>query len=985
MKNKIIFVSVLTLLLSSGFFFNKLYYEASTASTVNFDSIKNVTDMTAEPSSDGTIILSSVYTPADIQRAIKSNTTYVSSAESRPAVLGGADKAIIDEIKNKAIIEANRVGANKAIENLTNKQEVQKFNDTIIRIDGLESTTDFPHYGPEDPGIIPPERIPEQFEFDTSIDPGEYNFFYTIYDKIQNVYGQRFDIRKIRISNNPSGGASFYIPATCEIKFNSANGSLLGSPSLVIHELTHAFHGDYLGPSPLWEEGMATVISEILDSGNTDDLLSRSEYTNLSFINDEFIDPYSWGAMTFYQLYIADKEYFIKYNKLYYQNKIRTNLDSIITTATVTPYVENELTLIWFSHQYAFIPSNQLSSEYAYVESSNLISDHFNLIIGATDNVTSINVKVYDNLNNLFFSFNTSESLSGYSNKYYHVSESDVTGLINFNKLINYNGNLKIVLMANNNEGKKVIQYLPKIKNYDPNASIIGSVMGPGDSVSVVNLDTNKSTLANISNGIFLVTNPEFKIQGRYRADVYQNQSYGCIGAFVDRSAAAPSLAMTSATKCIYTKKVKIASHFINKNYTTGAYRTIIQTSENKCKLQITGTSAFNNSIKISTHTEDFCGQVISINGVPVRRDWGTNSAFDILNLEKNVKYQYKLNYTDFVRQYSKTGSITTLNNPELIITDIKNTGDPSQQNFVRTYSFNLPISPESINNVSLHQYDEMWSSDPDGVEKNIVGQTLNISTPFIYNNADYYVEGLEKITNLSGNPIVGLKYGDSIFHTPLSPGTLAPGYEIAKTTLSENEEITLTTNFLSKNLTSEKVLLFKNRPNKECVAREDGSYDLECFKSLTETTINSNTIKTRLKESMLYNSNYYIQILPLVDDKNNYVKSTAFPLLSDPVLGTEIPKIVNYSPIYEGGKFIKLTIEFNNEISLDSIGELIFTTPVGLLRSSDMTITVNSKTLVLVPKTPFSNQGYFGIQFDDLKDIYGNYLTNCYIDFNNL
>ena len=304
----------------------------------------------------------------------------------------------------------------------------------------------------------------------------------------------------------------------------------------IIHELAHAFHGPFV-QQPLWEEGMATAVSEIVmkeidPSFDEHNAIQNHRYywqKNLAIqsfaeTNDtEYSnEAYNLGAPVMRSLHFANNNFFLAFNLALYQREIeriprsgdftgtelsRHELIQIADSASSGVRVEERSVRDWFRFQYPFIEriygrSNSIILPNSYILENNNVA--FTLKVPCSeyeDCKANIRVSKYDGTTIASADYDIIERTAD-DGGIINISGADLFAE-NYAAYQSYTGMLRFVIDPS--FGSASTQYMPKLQNF-ADYNFIGIVEGGNGDAHVEKIGGGYSASLPINNGLFFNT-----------------------------------------------------------------------------------------------------------------------------------------------------------------------------------------------------------------------------------------------------------------------------------------------------------------------------------------------------------------------------------------------------------------------------------------------------------------------------------------------
>lgn len=728
------------------------------------------------------------------------------------------------------------------------------------------------------------ETVADNFSFDSSVPNETKSLMIQAYPVIESFYGPRADTDPIKVLRDKSLGRA-YFSGVGGIHLDNSN-----SKDTQIHELVHAFHNRYCYNS-LWEEGFAvkitTLVEKQMNLSESESYIIQDGYSqgieNLPSIYDPGVYeawnpwysnlPYSVGSATLDKIYMEDREFFKKFNRQLYTIDLTKNyltMSKMIEIAiNSTPTVEGESSWSWFLHQNPYInyydygytkPENSLF--FARASSSGLspllfrqITDEISLwftstvFIRTTENMESgdFDLKLLDQQGKVLVDpseFNTT------SRDWHQIGKTTTT----FPKTLNdYSGPVTIeITPVKHPEDRKTQEFL-KVGNRSENDIYISSKSGTKAIFS--GKDSRDSASVTKTNGYFALKADWIRKAGRYKVEIYDSSNK------------------------------KINEKYFNKTEMSDYYLFLGDT--NVCKNTINNVKSLNRSFSLTSATAENCAHILSIakfsltnvKKIPLYRYWGKTFSPVISDLAKSTLFGYQINTaSDTSKVRVKSGSTRTSSSADFLVTKAENFGDPAKNTFYRRVSFNIPYNPETVNLTMSAGGGGMGGGTeyPAKVTiRKVNNTTFDIIPDHVYNNAYYYISGLDKVTDVSGNPIYKFNWDLARFETPVNPaGSSEPGYVIGSNSYNPNDKIIVTKNFKSIDLTNHllDINLWRDTDKGECAVD-----DFTCGKGEVSATVVGDQIIIVPKKPMISGKNYWLFLPSVIDDSNNFVSQGTY------------------------------------------------------------------------------------------------------------
>lgn len=733
-------VVLAALLIGGGYLLWKNKPKADTINTSNTSKIdvnllKQLGAQKPLISPDMLVKMPAKYSKAEIENAIVSqastqsvspalNTRVVRTARQNE-ILGSITQVIDKSVAAKTVAQTVQT---KSLNSQQNTQKPDFKGDIVIYLADSQGSLINPQLPAKlriNPSTLT-QSVADNFIFDDSVPANLRQLFIDAYPKIEAFYGPRSDNRKIQVFYDPNLDRGYYNQYSSSIM---ADSRFPDDRSLVIHELTHAFHGLYC-QAPLWEEGMTQATTEIIAQQNgivayrlVNEGYSEAELWNLPNRTYDSVEsawasvhPYIIGSMVFAKIYVENPNFFKQFNTILYAQNLNyenyhwnSTLELINIASKVVSKIEGKSVLDWFSHQYAFFrpsyiaPDTICALNYLF---QNLQPDFPMLMLSGWTTHTKINLKLYSASGQLLGAASNLPDNCDSGGCYSDVLYSDIFGSKENEVFDNYEGLLKLDMTSTSNPNNHVLQYIIKAdETAANNNSIIGLVAeSKADSVKIQNLTTGWSTNIPIINGFFATNAIGGRQPGKYKVDVYSS------GKLVDTGDRYFNLALPTPIDGWAYPLV------LQENYDSYYLRSQIHPSTN--------------SVSINTSAGSYASQILSLNGFPIDRVWDQNHNFSVAGLQPNTTYQYQVTQNDgprwggsvsaFINSSFKTlGSILTPS-PTFAVTPAPNP----------TSTGAAPISPLACKPVTI-------ISDGTGPAKTVkTGAKYNIPVKLTNNNA---------------------------------------------------------------------------------------------------------------------------------------------------------------------------------------------------------------------------------------------------------
>ncbi len=939
---------------------NNLFISADTEDRSVKASDSTINNLTGDQPA---IFLDSTYSSDQIKSAFSAKPGQVdtSSAKIKSEVTG--------EIESKVVELTNQIDAKYEIQSSAGNQiksSVEPF-DVVINVFDKNGNRVDASSAVNSESI---KSVADNFEFDASVPQETRDIFIDVYPKLEGVYGPRFGNHKIKIFVDEDLKRSCY----------SANQIFLQSEHIkydpvIIHELAHAFHSKTMGYQ-VWEEGFATAASALIENSRFNELVVEQGYSILntsnvpyrSFNNDFILMEgyYQWGAATFDKLYLENNDFFRKFNARYYQlvdtERYRTDKYSTIITQIIDQ-VEGISSKDWVASNYGLTSSfvSDTDGFYAlpfYSSDPLLNNDSYNGLWVYTPNCTE---------------YSCDESAKDFNIEILDINGKKLTEMPETNWLRrpsnsdqsykDYYGMVKVAIAKKSLPDQKHYAYFGKTNSLG-SLNISGISFKGGEIAEATNLSTGATASASIKNNMFDMGGPEFLARGRYEVKIYSKKN-GCTNSDLS----------VCKDKLIDTKR-------LNKGEDRGFVT--IGSPKESCSTKITGLKALNRSFQFSTTTNNYCAQTIVLEGGVVRRIFGKVGTHEISELEKSKKYNFSV-YSAFSNAdlVSVDKTTTTASYDDFTLLKAQDIGIPGKPGYKRRLTFSSAISKPSVQ-LSVFLIRREMGGDEINFKSTVSfpkSNIIDIAPKTLYFNADYYIDGIDKIKDSHDNPLYKFDYAKSYFMTSLNPKTKKiPSYSDGKKVIDAGNRYYLWS--VSKNFSSRK--LFSKRDEIRVFPRYFDSNEIcapdNCPAKLS-AVVAPNNVSLLFTKALRLNMSYNVLIPWTVTDENNFVSNYYGEFLTKPKNGTKSPTLVSSVPaanssVKEIPKQIQLT--FNNEIN-DNLDQIMVCSSE-CLRGEDLKITRSGKTLTVSFNKEFTVSQYSNtvyIYFAGVKDAFGNYISD--------
>lgn len=980
MKKKFWIIGSVVLLIIAAVVVYLKYYSSIFADEVPADYFESLAQQSAN---DPTIIkLPEKYSKDAIQKALDANAKITSKSVS---TMNAEQNEIIKEIRNQAKKTVNRIEANWQV--ISKNTPESKKTPKDFRPDSLITIADSngePVIPSVTPSSVKAASVADNFVFDATVSDKLKGLFIDAYPKLVEAYGPMSDDRPVKVFYDADLGRSYCNTWGKEIHIGGMWGG--DNPATVTHELAHAFHGRYSLDS-LWEEGMASDITSVVGAGYYD--VAAGGYTLESLVNFPSyqekdrnsawmsVFPYQFGARTFNKFYLEDKDFYKKFNvELYktvpkYSAHTPQKLINIIASK-IAKTVEGEPTAGWFSHQYPFVEMDEQGQEMTNIDGSGYLFDGDSYtdlikIFGRDFSQSSdFDVNYYDARGEILL--NKDDFLTMVKFKC-GIIKKIVKGGPNFKKYQEYTGQITVKYNSIHTPENVHQQIIVKSKDRDYGFHVIGN---DGSNIAkFTNIGSGESKYTESENQLYSFDNSLRKEDGRYLIQTYSKKA-----------------------KCSGELSTCLGNKITEKKYNTSSYvsrNLIIIGEKNQCAPSIDGVKPLNRGYSYNSRSGIDCGHTLLFGGAPIKRAWGKEYKFNVLNLQPNKKYSFSdFSASNTSKIFAKSSVANTLSGPDFQLLSVASSGNPAKNNFRRRFIFSGAIDTKSVNIKMWRDYG-MYSGDSSEIKSRIEYSSdkkiLNIIPEKSYNNADYNVSGLQDITDQLGNPIYKFNYDHQWFTTPVNPvGAEKPTYSLEKDKIGEGENIVVKLNFVSSELAS--VLGdIKLYQNVSCYSgtKGGGPDSDDCRLVSINPTLSGNTIIIPQTNKFGYNLIHYLSLPTVIDNNNNVVPGNHLEFTTLPKPGTEGLKVILTDPASDSevSGAEKITITFNNPVSAEKADYYVWLGGNYNEYDGNLTVGIDGKTVTLVPKIIKPYKGHASVFMSGLKDTYGNYLNDGFYYFN--
>lgn len=722
------------------------------------------------------------------------------------------------------------------------------------------------------------KTVADNFTFDPTVTQKEKDLMIQAYPIIESIYGSRQNTRKITVFHNVNLNRGYYSPYSNHIELDNANRT--DEP---IHELVHAFHGHYCLNS-LWEEGSAVFVTTYVEKQMalpTDEYGLTQwgynlNYENLPSTYDSDIwgnawgsgIPYAYGSMILDKILMENPNYFKQFNQQLYAGQEFPSRTQVLRMAiNSVSKVEGEASFVWFSHQYPYIEYYQsygTAVETYYSDLANTAgpghneySDgnrDFEFTIYASYKIDSsdFDVQLLDAAGNILVdtpSFDTADRYKNRIRKIYR-NPSD--------KYLQYYGLVYVQITPTTNPtNKQTFSFLKTDEAVGNEDVLTYSKTGDIAVFSTVNETTkavaNRSAVAK-SGGYFSFKSDWIHKQGRYKVEIYAKKAdctssdlLNCLGARVDQK--------------YFDKGLLYGAVYLNLG------------KPNDCNPANPVITSLNRSLSFGLTTSSTCGEVVSLNGVPMIRSWGKSFAPVLPDLAKNTKYNYQISYASNIsKPLVQSGSKKTSSYADFTLLSSKSYGDPMKNNFYQRLTFGSPYDPQSLKLI-LSDLDYS-SAGTQFTLRQVSDKVVDVVPSHTYNNFQYFIGNLYRATDTHGNPLYNLDFVLASFSTPMNPlGAPRPAYSLSSDSYHVADSIIISKNFNSNDLASQlsKITLIREVDLGEC-DNTDPDTQPPCANVPIATSIVNNQVVVKPTQSMIAGKNYWLSMPNVVDDNNNAV-----------------------------------------------------------------------------------------------------------------
>ncbi|OGD62062.1 hypothetical protein A2215_00435 [Candidatus Berkelbacteria bacterium RIFOXYA2_FULL_43_10] len=715
--------------------------------------------------------------------------------------------------------------------------------------------------------------VEDNFVFDASVPEEVKVFFIEAYPKIGEVYGPRADADPIKVFFDDSFSRPYYNSYNHEIHLGKSR-----SQSTVIHETVHAFHHHFCTIGS-WEEGMAVKVTQLVmdklseDYSNSSSLIEsgyrEAESSNMpdvdrgDVVNNAWdsIIAYQYGSRIMDQLYYADNNFFKAFNSRLYKHKNYWQNSQLVKIAarSTNAEIEGKKVVDWFSEQNALISfytsyPHYEKPEMFYVWSITLDSSYYR----SSDDTIEFGITANYRLRGSGFTtiitypdgriIAREESCRDISKGDFHVNKECKASSADY---VEYDGVINIeVVPTDNPENKKIVKF---VKSGTSSNDMLIKDESDGSLVKLSKISTGENKLVEIKNGYFRIPNETWVTDmGDFKLEEFKKKS-NCSG---------------DLSSCLGTKIYERSFHKPMNTY----QGTFLSTqSGNKCSPKANDVEATNHSLRLTAKSAIDCNSVFRINNIPLYRYWGKEVKYEARDLRRGTKYNYGLSFASARSIIKKIqGDFTTTNYPDLILLKVENSGSIADNTFSSKLTFNVPLNAESVKN--LKYCEEGMEERCWGTKQILPNKKTVVLKPMkkLYNNNYYYIDGIYEVRDKHNYPVYRVNWQDLSFEAPVNPeGAEKPEFNINKDVFGTSENIILTKNFSSKDI-SNKLGQFK-------IIYWDENSGLE-REIATTASLQGNKIVVNPNEDLIVDNNYgLVTPYELVDDNNNKVPAQYF------------------------------------------------------------------------------------------------------------
>jgi hypothetical protein len=849
-KKWLAMVAGVLLILGAIIYGNKIGVSADDNDTDFLANIQDKPDL-----NDPTIIrLPEKYSRDDVQKAVN-NLAQISTKS-----LSSKDKEISDYIR----MQENKIAKNLPLKSGTKDKPVM--NDLVFRVADSKSQFITPTLANNKAAT---KVVEDNFEFDPTVTEVEKNMMIQAYPVIESIYGPRQNTRKITVFKNINLGRAWYSGNHIELENHT-------SKDTAIHELVHAFRG-YRTLNSLWEEGSAVFITTYVEKQMnlpTDELNGtlwgyEMNYENLPSTYNSDIwgnawgssTPYNYGSMILDKIAMEDIGFFKKFNQRLFSAANSPSRATVLKMAIASiSTIEGESSAKWFSHQYPYLEYFNLNApgtELYYSDIADTIQKgyycwgeaecDFNFSINTSYDISSadFDVRFLDSNKNVLVDSSDFESRRYSTKKIYKTYKQLADGYKKYQGLIYVE-----VTPTSNPSNQQLFSFLKSDdKEFGSNDVFIYSKIG---NIAVFERsDGSNRTAVEKTNDYFSLGADWINLAGKYKVTIY-NKKAKCTSA--------------NLLDCL---GIKRDEKYFNKAEMGDYYTFYLKLEEkNDCGIAISDIKPLNRSISLNSTTNNKCGQVISLNNAPIYRFWGTSFQPVMTGLVRDKIYKYQINYaSDTSKILSKSGRVRTGNYLDFRLLKSQSFGDPLNNNFYQRLTFSSAYDPASLNFTLPMPSD---SFDSQFTIKQVSDKVLDIIPSHTYNNYNYQINSLNMVKDTHGNPLFSFDWRLASFHTPMNPlGAENPTFTLGKEIYSPNDQIIISKNFISRELTDRlsEISLFREPEKGEC--QPDS---ITCGRVELSVSIVNDQIVIIPQQPMISGKNYWISLPIVVDDSNNIV-----------------------------------------------------------------------------------------------------------------
>lgn len=285
----------------------------------------------------------------------------------------------------------------------------------------------------------------------------------TTYPVVKQIYGPPFFSINVRINKfGSAGGPAYYFPSTNTIVF-PGDFSVENEKPVIVHEMIHAFHDDFMIAYDHWEEGMTQAVTneiedQVFHMFGDHWAPGTVSATGYYIINPCFrystikipgltIGEYNNWACAWGKLYSEGTDFFRRFNSAYFprvtglsgvfgRRVTETTLKQIVYN--IKPNIEGQDFYTWFTNQYVFKSPTIETGQYKIRAKPRIFKStgesplikYVYVGRGGTDILQTnaiINIKAFDSNDNIIFqNLNYSTATLG---GYIYIAPPNILGI----------------------------------------------------------------------------------------------------------------------------------------------------------------------------------------------------------------------------------------------------------------------------------------------------------------------------------------------------------------------------------------------------------------------------------------------------------------------------------------------------------------------------------------------------------------------------